>query len=332
MPDSLAPARPLAPAPTMSAPVNDLRAALESAFLRIGSVIRGQPEAIRLVGAAVLARGHVLLEDVPGVGKTTLARAVARAFGCSFSRVQFTADLLPSDVLGVQVIDTKSGELRFKKGPIFAHLVLADEINRASPKTQSALLEAMADRQVTVDDQTYPLEAPFSVLATQNPTEHHGAYPLPESQLDRFLVRLSLGYPPADDERALITQQGGGEALAALEPALEPASVRALQAEVEKVSIHDDVAGYLLALVEATRRHPDVGLGCSPRGSLAWAQLVRALAFLDGRAFVVPDDVKQVAHAVLVHRLQIRGAPEGGARHQAEAIVDEILAATAAPR
>ena len=332
MSESLARAPELA---TTSRPsVSDLRAALQEAFTRIGRVIRGHNDAIRLVGAAVLARGHVLLEDVPGVGKTTLARAVARALGCSFSRIQFTADLLPSDVLGVQVLDARDGTLRFKKGPIFSHLVLADEINRASPKTQSALLEAMADRQVSIDDQTHPLEAPFSVLATQNPVEHHGAYPLPESQLDRFLVRLSLGYPPGEEERALITGQAGGESsLGALEPALDPVRVRALQQEVQKVRVHDEVADYLLRLVEATRVHADVALGCSPRGSLAWASLVRALAFLDGRAFVTPDDVKSVAHEVLVHRLHIRGAPEGGgARHQAQAIVDEILAATAAPR
>ena len=319
--------------PLLEADAHALHRALQSAFSRIATVVRGQATAIELVGAAILARGHVLLEDVPGVGKTTLARAVAQAFGCRFSRVQFTADLLPSDVIGMQVLDTAAGKLHFRKGPIFAHLVLADEINRASPKTQSALLEAMADRQVSVDDTTYALETPFSVLATQNPIEHHGAYPLPESQLDRFMVRLRLGYPPQAEERALIASaQGEGARVESIAPALSPEQVQALQAQVEKVRIDDAVAGYLLALVEGTRAHPEVELGCSPRGSLAWAQLVRALAFLQGRDFVLPDDIKKVAPAVLVHRLQIRGASETGARHQAESIVEEILASTPAPR
>lgn len=329
MPDSSAPLRAVQP----PAARGDLLLDLFEAMARVGRVIRGHDDAIRLIAAAILARGHVLLEDVPGVGKTTLARAVARAFGCTFSRIQFTADLLPSDVLGVQVLDPREGTLRFKKGPIFAHLVLADEINRASPKTQSALLEAMADRQVTIDDETFPLEPPFSVLATQNPVEHHGAYPLPESQLDRFLVRLRLGYPPGEKERALImSHQGVEPALAEVEPALDPARVQALQDEVTRVRIDEKVAGYLLALVEATRNHPEVALGCSPRGSLAWAQLARAMALLDGRAYVVPDDVKSVAEAVLVHRLHIRGAPEGGARLKAQAVVGEILEETPVPR
>lgn len=319
--------------PLLPAASPSLHVALQNAFTRIAGVVRGQAGVIELVGAAILARGHVLLEDVPGVGKTTLARAVAQAFGCRFSRVQFTADLLPSDVIGMQVLDAASGRLHFRKGPIFAHLVLADEINRASPKTQSALLEAMADRQVSVDDTTYALETPFSVLATQNPIEHHGAYPLPESQLDRFMVRLRLGYPPDAEERALIVaSQGEGPSVESIAAALSPGQVKELQVRVERVRIDDAVAGYLLALVQATRAHPEVELGCSPRGSLAWAQLVRALAFLQGRDFVLPDDIKKVASSVLVHRLQIRGATETGARHQAESIVEEILASTPAPR
>lgn len=300
---------------------------------RIAGVVRGQEEAIRLLVASVLARGHVLLEDVPGVGKTTLARAAARAFGCRFSRIQFTADLLPGDILGVQVLDPGSGQLRFRPGPLFAHLVLADEVNRASPKTQSALLEAMADRQITIDDRSYPLEAPFAVIATQNPVEHHGAYPLPESQLDRFMVRLRLGYPPALDERSLLMNEGSGEAaLSELRPALDPMRVRSLQARVERVHLSAPVADYLLALVRATRSHGEVELGCSPRGALAWAALARSLALLAGRDHVLPDDVKEVAHPVLAHRLSVRGATEANARLQAEAIVDEILACTPAPR
>jgi MoxR-like ATPase len=310
------------------------RSRLLRAVEQVSRVVRGKDEAVRLVMAAILARGHVLLEDVPGVGKTTLARAVARAFGCRFSRIQFTADLLPSDVVGVQVLDPEQGELRFKKGPIFAHLVLADEINRASPKTQSALLEAMQDAQVSVDDETLLLEPPFSVLATQNPVEHHGTYPLPESQLDRFVVRLSLGYPPRDDERALLVSHRGVDgSLESIEPVLDPARIRRLQEHVDRVQISEDVAGYLLAIVEATREHPEVQLGCSPRGALAWAAVARARALLDGRSYVVPDDVKGVAENVLVHRLQVRGAaPSSGARAQARAIVDQLVAETPVPR
>ena len=300
----------------------------------IAAVVRGNPEAIRLLLATILARGHVLLEDVPGVGKTTLARAAARVLGCTFARVQFTADLLPSDVIGVQVLDGRDGSLRFKKGPLFAHLVLADEINRASPKTQSALLEAMADGQVTVDDETLLLGPPFSVLATQNPVEHHGAYPLPESQLDRFMVCLSLGYPPADHERALLVEnRTSDQSLATLKPVLDPTAVRRLQEEVAHVKLSDAVAGYLLAMVEASRHHPEVELGCSPRGSIAWGALARGRAFLEGRTYVLPDDVKALARPVLVHRIAVRGVAEGAlARQRARAIVDEIVESTIAPR
>jgi MoxR-like ATPase len=299
---------------------------------RVLSVVRGNRGAVRMALATVLARGHLLLEDVPGVGKTTLARALARVLGVGFARVQFTADLLPSDLVGVPILDPREGALRFKKGPLFANVVLADEINRASPKTQSALLEAMADRSVSVDDVTHELPRPFHVLATQNPVEHHGAYPLPESQLDRFLVCLSLGYPPAADERALLvenrTSEGG---LATLSPLLDAERLDAAQAHVAALTLNDAVAGYLLAIVEATRRHPDVELPCSPRGSLAWAGLCRACAFLDGRSFVIPDDVKATAVAVLSHRLGVRGSVHHS-RKRATAIIDEIVAATAVPR
>jgi MoxR-like ATPase len=299
---------------------------------RVLAVVRGNPAAVRLAMATILARGHLLLEDVPGVGKTTLARALARVLGVGFSRVQFTADLLPSDMVGVPILDPREGTLRFKKGPLFAHIVLADEINRASPKTQSALLEAMADRSVSVDDVTHELPRPFHVLATQNPVEHHGAYPLPESQLDRFLVCLSLGYPPAEDERALLVQNRTSEdGLAALLPALDAERLAAAQAHVAGLTLNDAVAGYLLAIVEGTRRHPEIELPCSPRGSLAWAGLCRARAFLDGRAFVIPDDVKVTAPAVLSHRLGIRGAVHHN-RRRAEALIDEIVASVAVPR
>ncbi len=320
------------PLPTPDAPRGSAQlAAVEHAVLE---VVRGNPETVRLALAAVLAGGHVLLEDVPGVGKTTLARAIAKALGCSFSRIQFTADLLPSDVIGVQILDTATTTLRFKRGPLFAHVVLADEINRASPKTQSALLEAMADFQVSVDDETHALPPPFVVLATQNPVEHHGAYPLPESQLDRFMVCLTLGYPPPEDERRLLVgNRTADDALRALAPHLDPDRVRALQAEVKALPLSDAVAAYLLRIVDATRTHPAVELGCSPRGALSWAALCRARAVLAGRAFVLPDDVKATAHAVLVHRLAVRGVPEGAeARQRARGVVDEIVARTPAPR
>ena len=302
---------------------------VEASVLR---VVRGNPDAVRMAVAAILARGHLLLEDVPGVGKTTLARALARVLGVGFSRVQFTADLLPSDLIGIPILDPREGTLRFKKGPLFTNVVLADEINRASPKTQSALLEAMADASVSVDDVTHELPRPFHVLATQNPIEHHGAYPLPESQLDRFIVCLSLGYPPAADERALLVENSTSErSLSELKPLLDSAQLATAQAHVAALTLNDVVAGYVLGLVHATRAHPEVELPCSPRGSLAWASLCRARAFLDGRTFVVPDDVKVTAHAVLAHRLGIRGAVTQS-RRRANAVIDEILATVPVPR
>jgi MoxR-like ATPase len=311
------------------APSHALFLDVEGAVLK---VVRGNPQAVRLSLATILAGGHLLLEDVPGVGKTTLARALARVLGVGFGRVQFTADLLPSDLVGIPILDAKEGVLRFKKGPLFTHIVLADEINRASPKTQSALLEAMADRSVSVDETTWELPRPFHVLATQNPVEHHGAYPLPESQLDRFLVCLSLGYPPADDERALLVQNRTSEAgLKELTPLLDAATLALAQEHVAGLTLNVVVADYLLAIVTATRRHPEVELPCSPRGSLAWAGLVRAVAFLEGRSFVTPDDVKRTAGAVLAHRLALRGAV-GTTRARSLAIVDEILGQVQAPR
>jgi MoxR-like ATPase len=287
-----------------------------------------------MVLAAVLARGHILLEDVPGVGKTILARAVAKVLGCSFSRVQFTADMLPSDVIGVQVLDPREGTFRFRKGPLFAQVVLADEINRASPKTQSAMLEAMSDQQVTVDDETFRLGDPFVVLATQNPLEHHGAFPLPENQLDRFMARLSLGYPPRTDELALMQGPWLPERiLAALKPELNATTLRAAQQAVEAVRLAEPVADYLLRLVETTRQHPEVLLGCSPRGAVIFASMARAWAVVQGRDFVLPDDVKRLAVSVLAHRLVINNrGPAGGARREAEALIREILAQVPVPR
>jgi MoxR-like ATPase len=307
-----------------------LKNAIDSAC----AVLRGNRQAVEMVMAAVLAKGHVLLEDVPGVGKTMLARAMARVLDCSFSRIQFTADMLPSDVIGVQVLDAHEGTFRFKKGPLFAQIVLADEINRASPKTQSAMLEAMSDQQVTVDDETFHLGDPFVVLATQNPLEHHGAYPLPENQLDRFMVRLSLGYPPRPDELELIAAPFEPErVLSILKPQIDAAELRMAQKEVESVHLSDAVADYLLLLVEMTRRHAEILLGCSPRGAIVLALMARAWAYVRGRDFVLPDDIKLLAPPVVAHRLMLAGAgPAGGARHDAEALVRELLTQVPAPR
>ena len=315
---------------------SDQTTALRTAFLDVEkaalTVVRGNPAAVRMALCTVLARGHLLLEDVPGVGKTTLARALAKALGVGFGRVQFTADLLPSDVVGIPILDPKEGVLRFKKGPLFNNIVLADEINRASPKTQSALLEAMADRSVSVDETTWALPQPFHVLATQNPVEHHGAYPLPESQLDRFLVCISLGYPPLEDERNLLVQNITSEdGLATVEAVVDIERLLAAQSAVAAIGLNDVVAGYLMAIVEATRRHPEVELPCSPRGSLAWASLCRARAFMEGRSFVLPDDVKHTAGAVLGHRLGLRGAVSQS-RERALALVEDLLNQVPAPR
>ena len=277
---------------------------LEQALAAVGRIVRGHDAQSRLVVAAILARGHVLIEDVPGVGKTTLARALARVFGCTFSRVQFTADMLPSDVTGVQVINPETQTLTFKRGPIFANFVLADEINRASPKTQSALLEAMSDRQVSVDDETYALAAPFCVIATQNPVEQHGAFPLPESQLDRFAVCVELGYPPPAAERALVLERPGpNDPMADLAAFLDGPRVLALQTVVDQVTVSEPIADYLLTIAQASRAREDLALGVSPRGLLMFTHLCRARALLEGRDFVIPDDVKVMGPLALPHRL-----------------------------
>ncbi len=323
-----------APKGSRSAEWAQAKSRVSAAIDAVSTVLKGNRPAIELTMAALLARGHILLEDVPGVGKTTLARAIARVLGSSFSRIQFTSDLLPSDVLGVQVLDQGRGTFDFRRGPVFAHVVLADEINRASPKTQSAMLEAMADRQVTVDDQSYPLEAPFIVLATQNPTEHHGAYPLPESQLDRFLVCTGLGYPPAADERALLLAPRAPEtAMQTLQPLFDPARVVQAQECVDAVVLAPAIADYILALVQTTRVHPDIVLGCSPRGALAFAAAARAWAFVQGRDHVLPDDVKALAPAVLAHRIMLSGARGASrTRHQALTVIDEMVSQVPVPR
>jgi len=302
-----------------------LRGAIEAIF-------HGKPELVLHVLTALLARGHVLLEDVPGVGKTTLANAVAEAVGCTFGRIQFTADLLPSDILGVSIFDEADGQFRFHPGPVFAQIVLADEINRTPPRTQSSLLEAMNEGQVSADGTLHELPVPFCVLATQNPLEHHGTFPLPESQLDRFLMRLGVGYPDEASERLLLREATGVTRKA--EAVLGPEDVLALQDAADKVVVHPDLESYLLAIVRATRRHPDLELGASPRASQALVRAARARALLLGREHVVPDDIRDVAEPVLAHRLVPATSADPGAGSDPQRAIEalrSILATTPPP-
>ncbi|MCK6551952.1 MoxR family ATPase [Myxococcota bacterium] len=302
---------------------------LEAAIRRIGQVIRGKEEVIRLTMIGLLARGHVLLEDVPGVGKTTLARAVARVIGGSASRIQLTADLLPADIVGGQVLDRTTGELTFRRGPIFANVVLADELNRATPRTQSGLLEAMAERSISVDGVTHRLPEPFLVIATQNPAEHHGVYALPQSQMDRFLLRTDLGYPADDVERALLMsgdQQGRVAAapVESIEPAFTAESLRALFAAVDAVTMSEPVAAYIQQIARATREAKSLRTGVSTRGALLFSRAARARALLSGRRFVTPDDVHALAVPVCAHRVVVRGN-DRPAREEVEGLVREIV-------
>ncbi len=273
-------------------------------------VMVGKRAAIEAILVAMFGGGHVLVEDVPGVGKTTLVRAMAISVGCEFRRIQFTPDLLPSDVVGISLFHQPSGEFRFQPGPIMGQIVLADEINRTSPKTQSSLLEAMEEGQVTVDGHSYPLPRPFLLLATQNPVEYEGIFPLPEAQLDRFLLRIRLGYPRPGEEGEVLSRLEQDHPLHALEAVAGPADVLWAQAEVKKVFFHHDLRAYLVRIVERTRNHADVFLGASPRGSIALFRCARALAAIRGRHFVLPDDVKSLAGPVLAHRLLMRAEAE----------------------
>ncbi|MCG6925524.1 MAG: MoxR family ATPase [Acidobacteria bacterium] len=282
---------------------DDLRRRLPALKAQLGRVILGKEEALDHVLVALLSGHHLLLEDVPGVGKTTLAKALARSFDGHFRRVQFTPDLLPTDILGSAVYNPRDGGFSFQEGPVFTHVLLADEINRASPRTQSALLEAMSEGQVSADGVTRPLPSPFLVVATQNPVEYHGTYPLPEAQLDRFGLRLSLGYPGAEEEVDVIFSQAERHPVDTLEPVLGAEDVLALQTLVRKVRVERRLGRYVVALAEATRRHPSIQLGCSPRGTLMLVHAAQARAFVAGRDFVTPEDVKAEAVPVLAHRL-----------------------------
>jgi MoxR-like ATPase len=295
----------------------------------VAQALVGKPDVIRLAIIGLLARGHLLIEDVPGVGKTTLAAALARSIGGGFQRIQFTSDMLPSDIIGITVYQPDRGEFVFKPGPLFTNIVLADEINRTTPKTQSSLLEAMNEAQVSLDHSTFPLPRPFMVLATQNPLEYEGTHPLPESQLDRFLLRIRIGYPAASDEKAIL--RGGGAAPAeSLVPVLTSAELLELQEQVEKVRADDSVLDYLMALVAATRSAPLLRLGVSPRGALALLRAARARALTDGRDFLVPDDLKTLAVPALAHRVLLKSAP--GSDVDGDAVMAAIADAIPVPR
>ena len=297
----------------------------------IGSVILGKEEVIRACVVALLAGGHVIVEDFPGVGKTLLAKSLARSIDCRFSRIQFTPDLLPSDVTGVSVFNQKSGEFEFRPGPIFANVVLGDEINRSSPKTQSSLLECMEERQVTVDNVTHPLQPPFMVIATQNPIEYEGTYPLPEAQLDRFMMRLSLGYPSIEAEVAIIHEQTSHDPLAELRPVLHASEVLSMTRAVTRVRVAPALRRYVVAVVTATRAEREVYLGASPRAGIALVRAAKALALLRGRDFVVPKDIKDLAVRVLAHRLVL--SPDAKVHGQtAEDVVTRILEVVPVPQ
>ncbi len=306
---------------------------LEQLQSTIESVIHGKPEAIELALVTLLAGGHLLIEDVPGVGKTTLAQAIARSFDCSFQRIQFTSDMLPSDILGLEVFNQKQMAFEFKRGPIFANVILADEINRTTPKTQSALLEAMAESHVTVEQVTYQLPRPFIVLATQNPIEHHGTYPLPESQLDRFLLRLRMGYPEPEDEKTILRQQSLNSQLDSITPVMHSDDVLALQHEVREVSVEDSLVDYLIRIVRATRQADMLDLGVSPRGSLALYHAAQALAYIEGRDYAIPDDIKRLVVPVCAHRIVVNSRYSTGFRRsdEAEAALQEILKTISVP-
>ncbi len=289
-------------------PLPEAHAALQALEANVARVIRGKPQVIRLAAISLLARGHVLIEDVPGVGKTTLAQALARSLGLAFQRIQFTSDLLPSDIIGVSIFNQRSQAFEFVPGPLFANVVLADEINRATPKTQSALLEAMSERKVSVERKRYTLPRPFVVLATQNPLEYQGTFPLPESQLDRFLMSLAIGYPPRREERELLLSGGVEDELAALEPVLDHRQLTELQARVAEVRVAEKLADYMLSIAEATRHGGDFVLGVSTRAVQDLYRASQALALAEGRPYAVPDDVQTLAPAVLAHRVVVRRA------------------------
>ena len=316
----------------MSPPKTSFVASARPLIDAVAKVFVGKPEAVRLTITTLIARGHLLIEDVPGIGKTLLGVALARAFGVSFRRVQFTNDLLPSDILGLSVFDPKEGRFDFKPGPIFSHVLLADEINRSTPKTQSALLEAMSEGQVSIDGKTHSLPDPFLVIATQNPVEYHGTFPLPEAQLDRFLMRVRIGYPSHEDEVRILRERDRPASVEDMPPIMDRAQVLALQSAVDAVRVDDALLDYAARLAEATRQLKGVRLGLSPRGTLALCRAARAHALIDGRGHCVPDDLKAVAVPVASHRLLLDTSLYGVARvAEAEDAVIALLKTVRSP-
>lgn len=294
------------------------------------TVVVGKRGVIKMLTVAALCDGHVLIEDVPGVAKTMLVNSLAISLGCKFTRIQCTPDLLPTDVTGVTIFNQKASEFEFHPGPIFSQLILADEINRATPRTQSALLEAMAEKQVTVDGVTHPMSKPFMVVATQNPVEHEGTFPLPEAQIDRFIMKIAVGYPSLEQEKAILEQQRESHPIHSLKPVSSAEELLKMQDLIKRVQVHPTVREYLLRIVHATRSHPDLALGASPRGSLNLFRTAQALAALDGRDYVIPDDVKILTPAVLSHRLIVR--PESRLKRRTPRnLIDEILKQVPAP-
>jgi MoxR-like ATPase len=299
----------------------------------IETVIKGKPEAVRLGIVVLIAGGHLLIEDVPGVGKTTLAHALARALHCSFQRIQFTSDLLPSDVIGLSIYNQHASVFEWKPGPIFANVVLADEINRTTPKTQSALLEAMAERHVTAEGVTHSLPAPFMVVATQNPIEHHGTYPLPESQLDRFMLRLRIGYPTIEDEKQILRDREYRDPLDDLRPVMTAAEIVELQRSVADVSVDDALVEYLMRIVAATRDSEMLDLGVSPRGTLALFRAAQAMALTEERSYCIPDDFKRLVVPIFAHRILVSTRFSSSMRRseEAEAVLQEIMKTVSVP-
>jgi MoxR-like ATPase len=316
--------------PETASAVSHRAAQLENALRK---VIRGKDDILRLAVVSLIARGHLLIEGVPGVGKTTLGQALARALDCTFQRVQFTSDMLPSDVLGISIYSAVEQQFEFKRGPVFTNVLLADEINRTTPKTQSALLEAMNESQVTVDAHSYPLPQPFLVIATQNPVEHHGTYPLPESQLDRFLMRVRMGYPDSNAEREILRSEAGATKLEAMRPVLSSADVLEMQHAVTQVRVDESLVSYALSIVEKTRESEQFSLGVSPRGSQMLYRAAQAMAFLEGRSFCTPEDIKPLVVPVFAHRVVVNGLYSSTLKksEQAEQVIQEIVDSTPVP-
>lgn len=314
----------------MEISIHDVLAKIVSLQQNLERIIKGKPDVIRQAITALVAKGHLLIEDVPGIGKTTLAHGLAKSINCTFQRIQFTSDLLPSDITGVTIYNQEKHVFEFKPGPIFAHIILADEINRTTPKTQSSLLEAMNDRQVSVDKTTHPLPEPFMVIATQNPLEYEGTYPLPESQLDRFMMRIRIGYPEREAEKKILLSPSGDLQPQHLAPVLSTDEVIRLQAMVDEIKVDDDLVNYILAIVDATRKSDRLRLGVSPRGAMMLYRAAQAFALVEGRTYCIPDDIKKLSAPVFSHRVLTSQGMEGETEN-AEDIIQEIIDGIEAP-